>query len=636
MDRRGHFFTFTITIILTQVFFINTCFAQQFSPSEYSAQIRLGLRSANSAKDNWGYADFFIPVYNSKDSILYGASDFLLFVNSKIIMTDFSTDEQNLGIGFRYLAANFLFEEGVIFGSNLFFDTAYSKNGIRHNQVGFGIEFLSQCLDLRGNYYQPVSDEKIVDDIYAFGQKSLLRQLKEEEPLPGFDAEIGIPLPVISSFIETWVYGGGYWYNSKIENNIKGVKGRVEVNPSPVVTFTAEIRNDDTFGRYTFIGGYVSLPFDIGNLFQRKNPFEGWQRAVRFRKGKRSLTQRMTEPVIRDINIITVDRNRSEKAHDMIFVDNSNDTDSLEDGSLAHPHNTLAEAFTNSDYTQDVWIYVKKGDNTSNGYTGNFALADRVVIWGEGYQYLGLGGAGYPVINGGAAGNVFTLANDNTLMGMKIQNGNRGIYGKNITSTEIKHNIITSNGVGVGPGIYLGTDGTYVLSAVISNNTIISNNGNGMTLYAENSSVLSAVLSGNTISSNSGSGIYHWSGDSSAISSTFSKDIINGNSGSGIYLQSNSDSTLSASVAGSKIYSNTLDGIYLEDVGTSILTLDAGNGSLNSAGYNSIYNNGDKEIDNQTVLIIKAENNWWGQTPPALTQFRGEVDYSPYLDADPN
>ncbi len=623
---------YLIIFILINLFFMNVCFSQQFCPSEHLAQIRMGVRGANNHDNIWGYTDIFFPIYNNKDSVLYGASDFLIFLNPKITMTDFSTDEENLGVGFRYLASDLLFEQGIIVGSNVYYDAAYSENGGRHTQLGLGIEFLSQVLDLRGNYYFPISDKKIIDDYYNFGQRSLMQYFREEEALRGYDAEIGIPVPLLSSIIETWVYGGGYWYNSKISENIEGLKARIQINPAPLITFSVEVKDDNVFGNETFIGGFVSLPFDLGNLLQRKNPFEGWQQTAKFQKGKRSLAQRMTEPVIRDINIITTAKTRSEKVHDMIFVDNSNDADSLEDGSLDHPHNTLSEAFLNSIYEEDVWIYVNNGDGGSTGYTGNFTLADRVVVWGQGYRYLNLGGGNHPEIDGGGVGNVFTLGNDNTVMGLKIQNGDAGIYGKNITNTEIRNNVITNNG---GDGIHLETDSTYNLSAQISGNTINSNIANGVVLWSEDSSLISTVFTQNTINDNSGTGIYHWSGDLSTINTTFSKNTISSNAGAGIYLQSNSSSVLTSSLSRNKIYSNTLDGVYLGDLGSSILTLDMGNGALSCGGYNSVYSNGDKEVDNDTALTVKAENNWWG---PALnsSQFNGDIDYDPYLDSDPN
>jgi len=629
---------FAVLMLLFFLSFFNMpyCFAQYFYSEEYSGQLRMGLRgTAASNKDFWGYADIFIPVFNNQESILYGANDFLIFLNPKVTLSDFSTNEENVGLGIRYLNSDFIFEQGMIFGGNIFYDTAYSSNGCRHHQIGFGIEVLSQQIDLRSNYYLPVTDPQEVDDVYQFEQSSLMRYFTEEEPLKGYDLEAGIPVPFLSRLVETWVYAGSYHYGSSISDDINGTKGRLEVSPSPLVTFNLEIKDDNVSGNNTFIGCYITLPFEMGNFEKRKNPFEGWQEVLRFREGPRSLNERMCDPVIRDINIITAKRRQPTKIADVIFVDNQNDGDVLEDGTLDHPHNTLAEAFSDSDYQDGVWIYVKSGDGTSTGYTGNFVLADRVVLWGQGYKYYGLGGGIFPVIDGGGTGDVITLGNDNRVMGLKIQNGTRGIYGENINAVTLNNNIVTSNN---GTGIRLQTNGANICRAVLSNNTITGDTvGNGVVLYSESSSEITADLSGNLISGNDITGVYVWSGDSSSITANLLNNTIITNDGGGVYLQSNSNSTLNCLLAGNQIYENYQDGMHLQYLGTSVLTLDMGGGSLGSAGNNSIYDNTSDEVEDETAtLTVKAENNWWGRKTPSENQFKGFIDYTPWLEYDPN
>ncbi len=537
--------------ILILLVFIDFCLAQNFYPSAYPAQIRLGTRNSRNNNDLWGYTDIFIPIYNYKDSITYGGKDFLIFVNPKITATDFSTDEQNLGIGMRYLGGDVLLEERFILGLNFFYDSAYSRNGIRHNQLGVGVEFLSKWLDFRSNHYQPLSDKRAVSVSYDFTQQSLIETFKYEEPLAGFDMEVGVLVPFVSNFIETRIYGGGYWYDSDLVQKIEGSKARIEINPSPFVTFTAETRDDNVFGSDFFVGGYISLPFDIGNLLQRRNPFEGWTETVRFKQGPRDISQRMTDPVVRDIDIRTTDRQESQKMHDVIFVDNSNDSDIAEDGSRDNPHNTLAEAFTNPLYTPGVMIFVKKGDGTNTGYTGNFTLANNVILWGEGYQYLGLEGGGYPIIDGNNSGDVITLADNNTVMGLKIQNGaaaSAGIYGVNITAANIHHNIITNNN---GYGIYLSNTGGGTLDGRVENNFI--NNSAGFGLWVENnSSTVAITISGNQINNNSNHGI-ELDNTNGIVTATISGNTIDSNVEAGIRSYTLQNGTTTLTITGNDI-----------------------------------------------------------------------------------
>lgn len=528
-----------ICFLFSNLLFIRIVLAQDFFPKDYPAQIRLGTRNAQDKEALWGYADIMLPVYSHEESIVYGDKEFLFFLNPKITGTDFSTDEENLGAGLRFLCADVLPEQGFILGVNVFSDTAYSKNGVRHNQFGTGLEFLSKWMDIRSNYYQPFNDEKIINSTYGFGQKSLEQYLKYEEPLPGFDAEIGILIPFICNFVETRIYGGGYWYSSGIGNNIEGTKARLEICPSAALTFNAEMKDDNVFGDDFYVGGHVSLRFDMDNLFNRRNPFEDWIQAFRLRQGPRQLKERMTEPVIRDINIVTVEKNETKKLQDVIFVDNSNVADTLEDGSLAHPHHSLQEAFTNSLYKEGVWIYVKKGDGTGTGYTGNYTLTDRVVLWGEGYQYLGLGGAGYPVIDGNNSGNVITLANDNTLMGLKIQNGslgNAGIYGSNITNPNIHHNIITNNN---GYGIHLNNTAGSTLNAMIEDNYINNSTSYGLWLkngewHGTTGNTAIVMIKGNQISNNIDCGVLLENKTQGTLEATLENNIIDNNSLYGI------------------------------------------------------------------------------------------------------
>ncbi|MBU1924533.1 MAG: inverse autotransporter beta domain-containing protein [Candidatus Omnitrophica bacterium] len=624
-----------LIFILSCCLFVPVCFSQQFLPSEYPGQARMGLRHGKNNNETWVYTDFFIPIYNYDSSITFGSNEWLLFLNPKLVLSDGSTDEENFGAGLRYLCADVLLEDGFILGANFYYDSKYSKNGLRHSQLGLGAEFLSKNFDLRYNYYKPTTEKKVVCDYYELGETSLNEYLKVEEALPGYDIEAGIPVPILTHFIETWAYGGIYRYTSDLRDDVDGTRWRLEINPAPAFAFTLEINDDNVSGKDTFVGGHVSLRFDIADMLYRRNPFEDWQEAFRFRRGPRELTERMTEPVVRDIDIWTADKAEVKKIKDMIYVDNANDGDVLENGTLSHPHNTLAEAFTNASYSNGVWIYVKRGDGTATGYTGNFTLSDNVVIWGQGYRYLDIGGEGYPVIDGGGTGNVLTLANNNTIMGVQVQNGKTGIYGKNITGVEIKNNVISDNGVGFGPGIDLRTDGANTMSARITDNTIASNNGNGITFNSDDTSTLTATISSNIISSNS-AGIYHWSGTSSKMSTTISGNNISNNTSVGIYLQSNSYSTLDCFISRNTISSNSSDGVYIDDVGFSVLTLDLGNGTLGSGGYNSIYSNSGKDVDNKTSLTIQAENNWWGSAKPTATRFTGSVDYDPLLESNPN
>jgi hypothetical protein len=348
----------------------------------------------------------------------------------------------------------------------------------------------------------------------------------------------------------------------------------------------------------------------------------------------------MSDPVVRDLDIVSVERNTTTKLHDMIFVDNRNDGDSREDGSLSHPHNTLAEAFSDPLYEEGVWIYMRRGDGTAEGYTGSFTLADRSTLWGEGYRYLNLGGDGYPLIDGAGGAAVITLGQDTTVMGLQVQNADIGISGENFGSAAIHHNIITQNGVGIS---LLTSAADTTSSGVISHNMIADNSGSGIEARAENFSTFHFTCTNNTIRDTTvGSAIALITGDiapaadTSELRATITGNSLTANNANGIYLQSNWATRLSALVSKNTITGNGLYGVYLDDVGTSVLNLDLGNGTLGSAGENSIFGNTSYHVYNNTELTVKAENNWWGKATPEAFKFRRSVDYDPWLTQAPD
>ena len=620
------------------------CNAQDFFPSEYPAQARLCTRTARDAGTDWYYTDLFLPVYLDQDSVLRGNRELLFFLNPKITSASFSQDEENLGAGVRYLSADAFGEEGFILGANLFYDSKYSPNGARYYQVGSGLEFLSRWLDLRGNYYRPLSDKNIINPVYAFDEQRLAQFYIEEEALPGFDLEAGVLVPFISALVETRIYGGGYWYTSTLGHDITGSRARLEITPSPLLSLNIELRDDAVAGSDVFFGCRVSIPFDIGRIAERKNPLHGWGKYMGTRFGGGSLKQRMTDPIVRDLDVVTLAKNSSRTVHDMIYVDNTNDADTLEDGSFSHPHNTLTEAFSDPRYMEGVWVYVRRGDGTADDYTGSYTLANRSALWGEGYQYLGLGGSGYPIIDGGSAtaATAIALGQDNTVMGLHIQNARYGIAGNTFNTVDIHNNIITGIGgpLASGAPIKLIPDNATSSTARITNNAFTDTIGNGIEIIVSHNSSCAVTINDNTISNQrvNGLAIVLITNDTSSLNATISGNTLSDNQVAGLVMHATIASHIYVKLEHNIITGNEEYGIVLDaliPLNPNDITLDAGNGSLGSQGYNSIHDNGQYHIKNLTTKTVTAENNWWGRNPPLVTKFSGLVDYNPYLKEAP-
>ena len=295
-----------------------------------------------------------------------------------------------------------------------------------------------------------------------------------EEPLPGLDYEVGVMIPKVSDVIETRVFTGGYSYFSDIGKDINGFRGRVEMYPNKNITLQFQAKDDNTIGTDYFVGGYFTIAFD-----QTLNIKQWFRDLFHLRKGPRSIKERISQPVVRDIDIVSPTRRENgstvTEVNKIIHVDNSNSS-GLEDGSVDHPYNTLTEGLAAMTAGAGDWLYVAAGDGTATGLSGNFTLVNSVVLWGSGYQaFAGLGGGTAPLINAGGSGTAITLAQNNTVEGLTIQNAATGIGGTgSLGTTVIRSNTINSFGGGVGDrlGIDVISTGAGTHNVTIADNFI--------------------------------------------------------------------------------------------------------------------------------------------------------------------
>jgi hypothetical protein len=530
------------------------------------------------------YIDYLLPLYYSEDQ------NTLLFFNPKQNFSSPYSEELNLGLGLRQII-----NDKFILGIHSFFDRSYSTNEVWHKQLGYGLEFLSEPLDFRFNYYDPNTKPQILNSSYELGSTHLLDVYEKEEALRGFEFEFGGP--IFERFTKTRGYLGGFFYGSKLAKDVNGFKARTETNLSSWFSLDTVIKSLAK-GKTEFIAGLrFTIPLEWGRLFAKQSPIHNTPSAS-------YIKDRLFERVVRDIDIQSnaATQKQNDPNVEIIYVNNTSSGTS--DGSLEHPYTTLAGALASSRYGTGKYVYVFKGDGSA--YTGGITLQNNVTLWGSGYNggYNDIPVPGYPVINGGGAYSVITLAANNTIMGCQLQNAFYGIYGENVSTVNINHNIIGSSTF----GISLESSGSSTISATISSNTMSGNGGEGIILVNLNSSTISATISGNTIS----------------------------NYDTGLDLENFDSSAISASIFRNTISSN-IDGIELYDMSSGVLVADIGGGILGSIGYNSIYSNTTiYDIYNYSAPTVKAQHNWWGQVTPDPTKFYGDVDYSLPLTSNPN
>ena len=300
--------------------------------------------------------DILIPLYYHNDAGL-------LFINPRASYNDNHEEELNFGGGYRYLFE----DKNIILGGNIYYDSRWPRSDAQFDQLGIGVEFLSLWVDARANYYLPEDKVVLVDtqeDVTLIGSISqtaysqwadgttiyerqqtttvntYLHEYFEtyEGTLEGWDAEIGVRIPMPWDSVETRVFGGYYSFDPNIEvEKVEGWKGRLEVRALPAILLDAEFFEDDKlFGVDYLVGARVQVPCNLGNMFSGENPFKGFVDA--FKSGKHEFKQRLfTDQVVRDPHIqvrrvveetlttfdeLFVSRKTVRLFDDVVFVDN--------------------------------------------------------------------------------------------------------------------------------------------------------------------------------------------------------------------------------------------------------------------------------------------------------------------------
>ena len=226
---------------------------------------------------------------------------------------------------------------------------------------------------------------------------------------------------------------------------------------------------------------FFSLPFGPRTVVKAKN-----RHCQTTCYAAEKLDMRMIQPVIRD-EIIVLNKHRRHSVainpstndpYVFWFVDNT----SHSAGTFKSPFNTLLAA-QNASGPGDI-IYVFPGDSTSTGMSSGITLQNGQRLLGATTSHRLGTTAGTITISPQASGNlplltnssgnVVTLANDNLVSGLYIQNLNgHGIYGNAVNNTAATRNFI--QGSGASP--YNGVEWDNVTgTASLSNNTIMNEN----------------------------------------------------------------------------------------------------------------------------------------------------------------
>lgn len=125
---------------------------------------------------NFEHLEARVGVQNKEETAeilaVYGlqkSADTFLFNQTSLSRHD-GEDTFNTGFGYRFFQ-----NDAVVVGVNGFFDFELDSG---HRRVGSGVEFLTEKIELRGNYYHPTTSTKTVNGINEEALKATIAKVR--------------------------------------------------------------------------------------------------------------------------------------------------------------------------------------------------------------------------------------------------------------------------------------------------------------------------------------------------------------------------------------------------------------------------------------------------------------------------
>ncbi|HSJ00934.1 MAG TPA: right-handed parallel beta-helix repeat-containing protein, partial [Verrucomicrobium sp.] len=229
-------------------------------------------------------------------------------------------------------------------------------------QLGMGVEIGTRYIEVRGNYYLPLSEKQLAEerrsrqtyqntrssssthasqgvtplsDPTATGNTIVQDALftnystrtsrttttsttierlfrRYEEGMEGWDLEVAVLIPGLDRWMDVSLIGGYYSFDNQPfgpqqggTGNVQGWKAGVEIRPVPALVLTGMWYEDDRLtGSDWTVGMQLQVPFEAGDLGDGKN---FWSRiGDSFRPRRRHLIERVSQPVHRQNSAIKI------------------------------------------------------------------------------------------------------------------------------------------------------------------------------------------------------------------------------------------------------------------------------------------------------------------------------------------
>ena len=523
-----------------------------------------------------GHVFMTLPVWSSIGVDGKLAGDYLL-IEPYTSLGEQGEVATSLGLSWRHLfshqsvealkesgPAGFM-DEGLYVGANLFFDMLDTQNDNRFWQLGLGAEIGTRYLELRGNYYLPLTDRELVQRAetvrtvtttqtqyktvgtasgtggvpFASGNQIVqdygtqttyatttsrtitIRTVTElfEDGMEGWDAELAFLIPRLDEWMDIRLLAGYFSLDNQPfgpqgfgTGNVEGWKAGIEVRPVPALLLTAMWYEDE---RFTGANWTVGMQFQI--------PL-GRECKEAFLPRRRHLVERLAEPVRRQ--------------NDAIKVGNDLRKKETKATSVARVTKVVNQSPGRVVLMDDV-IFVNGGSDAGNGIKDGDVAGD--------------GTAEHPVleVSDGAA-----IAENNNKVTGRVWNvytqGGSGIAYTQEVMVNASANFVSSATIIRGPdGQTFGTGDRPLLTERFSVRDVASFGIKGYEIDASTEgsaldldNVRSAVVSDNLVSNGGGRGVDIAVTNGGASSVTFSNNSIRNTPGDILSLFSDDDSSL--------------------------------------------------------------------------------------------
>jgi hypothetical protein len=347
----------------------------------------VGHSSSSAGTDGFTNLGGFIPLWQTPGQNV-------IFLEGGLRLDNGGHLGGNAVLGYR----QHLGEQDRTLGGYVAFDNRNTGQA-SFNQLGFGVETLSETWDLRLNGYVPVghsrqlidsqgSTPEMVGSTPRFEGNSLFfdpvlqNQVANtyQTALGGFDIEAGGRLLQFANGGDLRAYVSPYYLNGPGIDSTFGIRGRLAVQPRPGIKLGVGAQYDEVFGSHLF--GSVQLSLPGGSGFRGRTPAE--QRVARLAAPMERIPtvrvdvqqELLVNQFVEGQPILGLN---PETGAPWVFIhvaDNGNS-----DGSIESPFGNLADAIAVAQSDGNQIIYVRTGNTP---YQGNVTIPDNVQLWSTG------------------------------------------------------------------------------------------------------------------------------------------------------------------------------------------------------------------------------------------------------------